>query len=146
MSSAVIFGVTVMGIASGYRVNITTSLPIGVYRLPPVHNPLRRGDLVTFTLPAPLRLHWWLGSFTKPVGGLWGDQVCVRESLLLINGEDYGPVLPDAPAYALREGECITVEEGQVFTASRTPRSYDSRYFGVVAHDAVQHSIPVFTW
>jgi type IV secretory pathway protease TraF len=146
VSSALVCGVTVMGIASGYRVNITASLPIGVYRLSPVHSPLRRGDLVTFGLPAPFRLHWWLWSFTKPVGGLAGDEVCLQEGLLLINGEYFGPVLPDAPAYALQEGECITVEEGHVFTASLTPRSYDSRYFGPVAITAVQRSIPVFTW
>jgi conjugative transfer signal peptidase TraF len=146
IGSAVVCSVTVWGLAAGYRVNITASLPIGVYHLSPVHSSLRRGDLVTFRLPMPLRLHWWLGSFAKPVGGLPGDHVCVQESTLVINGEPFGPVLLDAPAHALREGECRIVAEGYVFTASLTPRSYDSRYFGEVAIAAVQRSIPVFTW
>jgi conjugative transfer signal peptidase TraF len=146
IGSAVVFAVTVWEVASGYRVNITASLPLGVYYVSPVHGPLRRGDLVTFTLPAPLRLRWWLGSFTKPVGGLAGDRVCIRDGVLLINREPYGPVLPEAPAHALQEGECMTVEEGHIFTASHTPRSYDSRYFGAIALADVQRSIPVVTW
>jgi len=146
VSSALIFGATVLGISAGYRMNVTASLPIGVYRVSPVHRQLRRGDLVTFTLPASLRLHRFLRSFTKPVAGLPGDQVCVEDSQLLINGEDYGPVLPDAPAHALEDGVCVTVGEGYVFTASTYPRSYDSRYYSAIPLASVQRSTPVLTW
>ena len=126
---------------------MTASLPIGVYAMSPVHGSLRRGDLVTFTLPTPLRIHCVAGEFYEAGRWpCWGCGVSSTRGLLRINGEEFGPVLPDAPAYALREGECITVEEGQVFTASHTPRSYDSRYFGTVDLAAVQRSIPVFTW
>jgi type IV secretory pathway protease TraF len=146
VSSALIFSATVMGLGAGYRINITPSLPLGLYRMAPVHAPLRHGDLVSFTLPVSLRVHRWLGRFTKPIGGLAGDRVCVQAGTLLINGLGYGPVLPDAPVHALQEGECQTVGEGYVFTASAYPRSYDSRYYRAIPITEVQRSTPVFTW
>jgi type IV secretory pathway protease TraF len=146
ISSAFIFSAMVLGIAAGYRLNVTHSLPLGLFRVSPLHHPLHRGDLVTFTLPAPLRLHRWLGSFTKPVGGLSGDLVCVYGGQLLIEGQDYGPVLDEAPVHAIPEGTCVTVAEGEVFTASHTPRSFDSRYYGTVPLADVQRSTPVWTW
>jgi signal peptidase I len=146
VSSGLIFGATILGIGAGYRLNVTPSLPLGLYRIGPIQQPLRRGDLVTFYLPAPLRQYRLLRSFMKPVAGLPGDQVCVQEGTLLINGVDYGPVLPDAPARAVQEGDCLTVGKGDIFTASDYPRSYDSRYFGAIALAEVQRSTPVFTW
>ena len=81
ISSAVVFGVTVVGVAAGYRLNVTASLPIGVYAMSPVHSSLRRGDLVTFTLPAPLRLHCGLGVSRSRSVALRGFG-CVHEGLL----------------------------------------------------------------
>ena len=129
IGAAFIFSTVVLGIAAGYRLNVTSSLALGIYRISEVVSPLQRGDLVTFTLPVPLRLDRRLSSFTKPVAGLPGDQVCVCEGYLLIEGLDYGPVLHEAPVHAMREGTCITLVEGEIFTASVVPRSYDSRYF-----------------
>jgi conjugative transfer signal peptidase TraF len=146
VSSALIFGATVLGIGAGYRLNVTPSLPVGLYRIAPVQATLRRGDLVTFDLPAPLRRHRFLGSLTKPVAGLAGDRICVQAGTLLINGLDYGPVLPDAPAHALQDDECLTVREGDIFTASTSPRSYDSRYFGPIPRLDIQRAMPVLTW
>jgi signal peptidase I len=146
IASAVIFATIILGVSAGYRVNVTPSLPLGLYRLTPVHGPLRPGELVTFRLPVPLRLHRFLGSFTKPVAGLPGDRVCVEGGQLRINGVHYGPILATAPVHALQDGECITVGEGHVFIASASPRSYDSRYFGAIPIAEVQPSRLVFTW
>jgi signal peptidase I len=146
ISAALISSAIVLGVGAGYRVNVTPSLPLGLYHLAPLHHPLRHGDLVTFTLPASRRLHRVLANFTKPVAGLPGDHVCVQEGRLLIHGTDYGPVLPDAPAHALQEGACVTVGEGHIFTASVYPRSYDGRYYGMIPIAEVQRATPVFTW
>lgn len=145
MGALFIFSTTVFSIWAGYRLNVTPSLPLGLYRVSPVRVPLRRGDLVTFDLPVPLRLHHFL-SYTKPVAGLPRDRVCVQHGHLRINGVDYGSVLAEAPAHALHEGECSPIEEAHIFVASTYPRSYDSRYFGVVPLTAVQLSTPVLTW
>src|SRR5437870_5478632 len=114
ITSVLVGAMTVIGIGVGYRLNVTPSLPLGLYRIAPVTQPLHRGDLVTFTLPVPLRLHRWLGSFTKPVAGLPGDEVCVCGGRLLVAGMDYGPVLADVPVHAMANGRCFTVGEGQV--------------------------------
>lgn len=146
LTSALIFATVVLGIAAGYRVNVTPSLPLGLYRVSTVQPPLHRGDLVTFDLSTEFRLHLWLGSFTKPIGALAGDRVCVHEGRLLIEGKDYGPVLDHAPAHAIPGGTCLTVGEGELFTASVVPRSYDSRYFGMIPLVDVQRSVLVWTW
>jgi len=145
-SAALIFSAIVLGVSAGYRVNVTPSLPLGLYHVAPVRSPLRRGDLITFHPPVALRLHRFLRSFTKPGAGLPGDHVCVQEGQLRINGVDYGSVLTDAPAHALRDGECVPVPEGHLFTGSSYPRSYDSRYFGMVPIADMQRSTPVLTW
>jgi conjugative transfer signal peptidase TraF len=146
ISAAVLFALTVGSIAAGYRLNLSASLPAGIYRVSPLRATLAYGDLVTFWLPYHLRLHGFLGSFTKPVAGLPGDVVCVREGQLIVNGVDYGPVLPEAPARVLIDGACEMVPDGAVFTASPVPRSYDSRYFGMIALADVQPATPVWTW
>jgi len=146
ITSVLVGAMTVIGIGVGYRLNVTSSLPLGLYRIAPVTQPLWRGALVTFTLPATLRLHRLLGSFTKPVAGLPGDVVCVRGGHLFVEGVDYGPVLDEGPVHLFAEGTCVTVGEGEVFTASPTPRSYDSRYYGSIPLRALQASTPVWTW
>jgi type IV secretory pathway protease TraF len=141
-----LFTLTVGGLAAGYRLNVTASLPLGLYRLYHLQMMPAYGDLVTFALPADLRLHWLLGTFTKPVAGLPGDVVCIQGSRLTINARDYGPVLDEAPIHQYADGTCRTVPPGHVFTASAIPRSYDSRYYGELPLPALLYTTPVFTW
>lgn len=134
------------------RVNLTPSLPPGLYHLHPVTDWLSRGSLVIIPVPASIRSFHsrWL-PLLKPVAGLAGDVLCRRQDHLVRQGEDFGPIYTTPHGQpvpvALQEGDCLTVPPGQVFLASPKDRSLDSRYFGLVAiADLTALATPVWTW
>jgi type IV secretory pathway protease TraF len=120
------------------RMNISPSLPYGLYRIHEVPTPLRRGMLVV------VEVRGWSPSrmpFLKPVAAVAGEWVCRVGRALVIHGEDYGPVydawrgtsLPSA----VPEDRCLVVPPGHVFLATPVPQSLDSRYYGPVAIDQI---------
>jgi type IV secretory pathway protease TraF len=132
-----------------FRVNIEPSVPLGVYRLHAVSEPLTRGTLVFLPVPSSVQ-RWhspWL-PLLKPIAAVAGDQACVDEAGLTIGGEAYGWVYIEAGGYRLPHiTGCLTVGEGEVFVASKTYRSLDSRYFGPVKiADLVASATPVLVW
>src|SRR5262249_46349236 len=76
------------------RLNVSGSLPYGLYRLVPLPQPLPRGTVVLLPVPASVQHVWsrWM-PLLKPVAGVEGDTVCNLDDVLQINGESYGPIL-----------------------------------------------------
>jgi conjugative transfer signal peptidase TraF len=154
--AVLVFSATVVGIASGYRVNVSPSVPVGLYRRLPLPDAVERGMLVI--LPVSV-LPWHrpkLPSFLrpvpllKPVVAVEGDEVCVSEAGIWIRDQWYGPVLTEANGlplpHPLPDG-CTTLAAGEVFVATATDRSLDSRYFGPVQLEMIRaRAIPVWTW
>jgi type IV secretory pathway protease TraF len=130
------------------RLNISPSLPLGLYRLHPVARPLTRGTLVIAQVPG------WSARrvpFLKPVAAVAGEWVCRRGEALVIHGEDYGPVYEawrgePLPAAVAAE-TCARVPPGHVFLATAAPSSLDSRYYGPVAVAQIAAiATPLWTW
>jgi len=150
--SSVVLGLCMLaavGSTRFYRVNISSSVPRGVYRLAPVLPPVQRGTLVLVPTPAVM-LPWhsrWL-PLLKRVEGIAGDEICVQENRLVVRGDDFGPIFHEADGKALPRLEgCHIVQAGEVFLASRAARSLDGRYFGPVAVSALLwQAVPVVTW
>lgn len=136
--------------AKGYRVNITQSLPQGLYKV--VEQPAKRFSVVLGCLPpaaAPAALRrGYVGkgscpSGTRPLGkylaGLPGDTVRVTRLGVWINGQKLPrsrPLRRDSagkrltPAY----GSYVLGAGTYFLFSNQHPRSYDSRYFGPVRH------------
>jgi conjugative transfer signal peptidase TraF len=134
-----------------FRVNVSPSAPLGLYRLRAVTLPLERGRLVVMPVPSSVR-RWqsaWV-PIMKPVAGMAGDVVCSLGHILFVNGVSYGPVYAEAEGMPLPqpiEGLCQFVREGYVVVASPAPRSLDSRYFGEVPIRALTaQATPLLTW
>ena len=132
------------------RLNLSPSVPRGVYRLVAVSTPLARGTLVVLPVPAAVRP--WHASWVpllKPVAGIAGDQVCHVETTLWVNGADFGPIYQAAhgqPLPPIAAG-CVVVPDQHVFLASPAPKSLDGRYFGPVPLAALTaQAIPLVTW
>ena len=136
------------------RLNISPSVPVGLYRLTAVQAPLARGTLVV--LPVPARVQAWHTAWLpllKPVGAVEDDLVCsVATGLgfdeLWMAGEDYGPALHEFHGQTLPHLQgCVLIQPGEVFLASHAPHSFDSRYFSTVKVTALTaQAIPVLTW
>lgn len=140
-------------------VNVTASMPLGLYWLSPATPTalLVRGQLVAFPVPPSVRglvdeRHYLplppRASLLKEIVALPGDSVCTEAGVLAINGQVFGAVresdtrgrpLPH-PAF------CGPLPAGQLFVASPHPQSFDSRAFGPIAEDALRGTVtPLWT-
>jgi type IV secretory pathway protease TraF len=130
------------------RLNISPSLPFGLYRLHPVARPLTRGLLVIVQEPG------WSAStrpFLKPVAAVAGEWVCRVRDTLVIHGENYGPIYDawrgEPFPSAIAADTCVEVPPGHVFLATAAPSSLDSRYYGPAAVEPISAiATPLWTW
>ena len=132
-----------------FRLNLSASLPRGLYALTAVQEPLARESLVVLSAPASVHpwIPWWR-PLLKPVAGLPHEHVCVREERLYIGERDYGPVYTTANGKPLpRLTDCIDIHSDEVFLASPIRGSMDGRYFGPTKVDIIRaQAVPVWTW
>lgn len=151
-STLVLGGVVAALVVSTHwlKFNVSPSVPMGLYRLTALPQPLARGTLVLLPIPPEMRYWhqaWWI-ELLKPVAAVAGDTVCVQEHELWIEGHSLGPLLETVAGRVLPQVVgCFTVMEGDVFLASEEPRSMDSRYFSSVQiRSLTAQAVPVWTW
>lgn len=138
----------VIGLVWGARINLSASMPRGLYRVQRVIAPVTRGAIVIVHVPG------WSARvlpFMKPVAAISGDTVCRLDDTLWLHGASYGRVYRrsqghEVPAW-LPDGTCQVVPPGYLFLASHADRSLDSRYFGPVAASSIRAlATPLVTW
>jgi type IV secretory pathway protease TraF len=152
MRSSLVLGALVLAaVVSTHwvRLNLSSSVPLGFYRLERLAPPLQRGTLVVLSAPASIR-PWWhsFASLPKPVAAVAGEEVCGVEGALFIHGEAYGPIYTEADGKPLPHLDgCQVVPEGTVFLASTQPKSLDGRYFGMTPITTLTaQAVPLWTW
>lgn len=135
-----------------FTVNVTPSMPVGLYRLFPVDRPIVRGDVIQIC-PSPdlakvvaeretsgLRgaCFYQTVPLLKYVAALPGDVVDLRDSGVTVNGV----TLPGSAAMPPRKGRPpvphvargrYVLKPGQLWLWTPYYRSWDSRYFGPVS-------------
>ena len=146
----------------GLRVNITTSLPKGIYRLS--SEDIERGDLVAFCLPpdnpfsslagergylGPGRCSNGLRPLLKHLVGLPGDDLQIGNDELILNGVRLvGSKRPkldrhgrDLPPSLLNDG---LIPDGHVLVlAQEHVGSFDSRHFGLISFSSLYKVKPI---
>lgn len=141
-------------VASQVTINLTASLPRGLYWLRPDTQPTR-GSIVVLPIPEPVQelvstRHYLPTTFhlLKRVVAIEGDRVCTAGNRYVINGQllswiatqdRAGRPLPGPYAY------CGLVLPGTVFVAGEGPSSLDSRYFGPVTIQTLTTAVPLWT-
>ena len=139
------------GWAAGVRLNLTASIPAGLYReRAPAPRVLRRGAIVLACLPIEVAMFARSRGYlprgncpgaTMPVGkfviATAGDTVTLSDSGIRINGELLEgslPLLRDRsrrPLPNFARGRYI-VAHGTIWLGSQSDAGFDSRYFGAV--------------
>ncbi|MBY3179793.1 conjugative transfer signal peptidase TraF [Rhizobium leguminosarum] len=136
----------VTAVAGGYRINLTPSEPLGLWRIIPLHRPAAVDDLLFICPPETAairegRARGYLRSGSCPGGvaplikaviAVAGQHVEIGDSVS-VDGRDVS-----SSSLALRDGKgrpltpfpSGTVPAECVFLHSSFPGSYDSRYFG----------------
>jgi conjugative transfer signal peptidase TraF len=158
IGAALILGLSVAAYTFGFRLNLSASIPPGVYRV--TKDPVAKGSLVLVCLPPALsafarsRDYVRAGSCKdgnapvgKVVAAAAGDTVDVTASGLMVNGGQLSNTRPlgnDGRGRALPHIESgrYIVRTGQIWLASSySTRSFDSRYFGPVPVDRIVSSV-----
>lgn len=148
---------------AGFRVNLTPSLPKGIYRL--TDETAQKGDLVAFCLASSnpfsqvARNRNYLGYGSCPSGlrpllkrlaGLPGDRVVINSEGLILNDKPlantarseidrYGREVPPS---LLAEGQ---ISDGLCLVISQEHSgSFDSRYFGLIPLASLKKAKPLF--
>jgi conjugative transfer signal peptidase TraF len=148
--SILIVAVLGIGVLAGYRVNVSSSLPLGLYRALGDATAIRRGSIVVVCLPEAWSRFalkrrilgsgqcaggsYGLGKFVVAVEG---DVVTLSRDELIINGKGFdnfrtldrdraGRGVPHFP------WGIYTLGPGEVWLYSPHRSAFDSRYFGPV--------------
>ena len=82
-----------------YYINLSCSIPRGIYKVIPFDGQLKPGDIVIFDPPVQARPYVygraWLPKgwpLIKPVGAITGDEYQIKEHSIIINNHYKGPV------------------------------------------------------
>jgi conjugative transfer signal peptidase TraF len=158
-----ILGIAGLGFAGGFRINVTPSEPLGLWRIAVMDRPVKAGDLVFVCPPEMeifrqafergyLRRGLCPGGFApliKTVAALPGQRVEIADDVVI----DGRPLVRSTVHTGDGEGRPLdhfrggVVPPGFLFLYSSFASSYDSRYFGPVPQAGILgFARPVFTF
>lgn len=152
--------------AAGYRLNLSSSIPWGIYRVS--DTPIVRGDVVEYCPPnqeifqmAKAR-GYLLSGFScpnfylpifKPIAAVAGDEIIINQGGVWVNGiwlSNSKPSFTDAKGRALNLQNIpkSKIPTGQILlVSSYSARSFDGRYFGLVrATDVRAKLLPLYVF
>lgn len=124
--------------------NASASMAIGLYLVAP-SGPARRGDVVIVALPrdasALAAKRGYLPARVpaiKRIAAVAGDEVCARGDQLFVNGRIVAARLrADAQGRPLQQWRACRRLGDEILVLGDGRRSFDGRYFGPIARDAV---------
>ncbi len=137
--------VSVVFFGKRYWLNVTASVPVGVYRLEKLdsYRGVKRGDMVVMAVPDRFQPYVygrkWLPKgwpLIKHAGAVAGDLVCCKDGVFTINGVLVGHICrTDREGLPLPHQEgCARVPAGYfVPVATGLKNSFDGRYMGPVS-------------
>ncbi|MBK2270175.1 conjugative transfer signal peptidase TraF [Francisella philomiragia] len=145
----------------GYRFNVTSSLPIGIYKLEKTDK-FTKGDIVEFCLPDNIAQYgrargYIFGNrcgnntlpFAKKILAVPNDYVVVNKKGVSVNGVfySYPQINLDSNNQPVHKYIYQGKIDGYFMIGTNNPKSWDSRYFGVIPKERIKgtlHEVFVF--
>ena len=165
LAAACLFAFVAIANWMGYRINGTSSVPVGIWRVIPLAGGIGRGQIVSICPPPNAvfleaqargylskgRCPGGLEPMLKPVAGVAGDVIEQTPAGLVLNGQ----LLPNTLALATdgdgrpltrsREARLVVKDNEAYLISTATGRSFDSRYFGPLPLTAIEGlAVPVW--
>lgn len=163
IGAALTASIAVAGAWGGYRLNMTRSYPLGLWRIEALQREPKTGDTVFICPPAAPAFELALargylprglcpggtGPLIKTVAALPGQDIAIHDDVYIdghpLSNSDVRTA--DAEGRALPSFAGGVIPADKIFLHSRFPGSYDSRYFGPVPVDGILgFAKPVFTF
>ena len=128
-----------------YVINVTPSLPLGIYRLKKPDN-LKTGDVVLFDLNVDIKERMAERGYIpdkktkllKTIGAFENNKIEIIDNFLYVDDENYGEILTyDLSGSKLPQIE-IKVEKGYFLALTKQNLSFDSRYFGQIKLERIE--------
>ena len=130
---------------SNYVINVTPSLPLGIYRLKKPNN-LKTGDVVLFDIDMDVKKTMAERGYIpdkktkllKTIGAFENNKIEIINNVLYVDRENYGEILAYDPLGKKLPQIEIKVEKGYFLALTKQNLSFDSRYFGQVELERIE--------
>ena len=120
-----------------YVINVTPSIPLGIYKLEKFDGVLKKGDLVIYEIDNKYKnltsIKGTMFKSVKPVAAFYEDKVEIKGNRIYVNGEDYGEIFPEIPSNF--NGK---IKEDEVLTLSKIRGTFDGRYYGAIKKSKIE--------
>ena len=120
-----------------YVINVTPSIPLGIYKLEKFDGVLKKGDLVVYEVDDKYKGLTSIKGTTfksvKPVAAFYKDRVEIKNNRIYVNDEDYGEIFQKiSPVF---NGK---IKEDEVLTLSKVRGTFDGRYYGAIKKSKIE--------
>ena len=120
-----------------YVINVTPSIPLGIYKLEKFDGVLKKGDLVVYEIDNTYKnltsIKGTMFKSVKPVAAFYEDKVEIKGNRIYVNGEDYGEIFPEISSNF--NGK---IKEDEVLTLSKIRGTFDGRYYGAIKKSRIE--------
>ena len=120
-----------------YVINVTPSIPLGIYKLEKFDGMLKKGDLVVYEVDDKYKnltsIKGTMFKPVKPVAAFYEDKVEIKGNRIYVNGEDYGEIFPEISSNF--NGK---IKEDEVLTLSKVRGTFDGRYYGAIKKSKIE--------
>ena len=120
-----------------YVINVTSSIPLGIYKLEKFDGILKKGDLIVYELDSKYKNLTSIKGTTfksvKPVAAFYNDKIEIKSNRIYVNGEDYGEIF--SKILSTFNGK---IQKDEILTLSKVKGTFDGRYYGAIKKSKIE--------
>ena len=120
-----------------YVINVTPSIPLGIYKLEKFDGILKKGDLIVYEVDSKYKnltsIKGTMFKSVKPVAAFYEDKVEIKDNRIYVNGEDYGEIF--SKILSTFNGK---IQKDEILTLSKVKGTFDGRYYGAIKKSKIE--------